>query len=217
VLSPVLRVATAANDLTLLTSAELRTAVGVTDGSKDVDLARLGRRVADAITQACKVATDGATPATLRKESLTDTFRLNRWWGRSEHQGDRTVLYLSRRPIVAITSVVEAGTTLVAADYEVRAGSGGLMRLFNGNPMEWARGLVVVSYDAGWDTVPEGLKRAAEKLMRLYWFKDGRDPNVRQINIPGVMEVQRWIGASNDPSISQDVMDDLGPYINPLT
>jgi len=217
VLSSVISVTAPASDLTLLSIAELRTAVGLSDNSRDADLTRIGGYIADAIAQACKVATDGATPPTLRQESLTETFRLNRWWNRTSHYTPKEMLILARRPIVSVASVVEAGNTLdpTAPDYEIRSGTGMLLRLFNNAPSHWAHDLIVVTYTAGWATVPQGLKRAAEKMMRLYWAQSTRDPLLRQENIPGVLEQTYWIGSPSDPSIPQDVMDDLGPYINP--
>jgi hypothetical protein len=213
--SPTISVTTPAEDLTYLSIEELRAAVGITGGSRDPDLQRVGGRVAAAITEACKVATDGATPPTLRKETITDTFRLSRTMTRL-HYTDPAPLHLSRRPIVSIASVVAAGTALDPASYEIRAGEGAIYRLAGDGRCDWSVGTTVVVYDAGWVTVPERLKLANEKLMRLYWFENGRDPSERQISIPGVIEVQRWIGAPADPSIPQDVMDDLGPYINLL-
>jgi hypothetical protein len=177
---------------------------------------RLASRVADAITQACKIATDGATPPTLRLETVQDTYRLNRWWNRRDHPGLKETLIVSRRPIVAVNSVVEAGVTLdPTTDFEVRAGTGFLIRLFGDSPSHWARDKIVVNYDAGWATVPEGLKRAAEELMTFYWSEGYKDPLLRSINVPGVLERQYWIGSPTDPAIPQSVMDKLGPYINP--
>lgn len=213
-LSSVISVATPADDLTLLTVAELRAAAGVTDHSQDGTLDRLGSRVADAIVQACGIATDGAVPPTLREEILIETFRLNRWWDRRDHPSAKTRLILARRPIVSVASVVEIGVTLDPASYEVRAGEGSLERLTNDSPAHWGRGKIVVTYTAGWATVPEGLKRAAEKLVKLYWDEMTRNPLLRQQNIPGVLEQTYWIGAPTDPAIPQDVMDDLGPYLN---
>jgi hypothetical protein len=216
-LESLISVTTPASDLTLLTITELRAAVGVTNNSQDVALNRLGTRVADAITQACKIAADGATPPTLRQESITETFRLNRWWNRRDHMTAQSELILARRPIVSVGSVVEAGVTLVAGtDFEVRPSTGILLRLFNDAPSHWAKDLITVPYVAGWATVPEGLKRAAEKLLRIYWSEIGKDPLLRSVNVPGVVEKTYWIGSPTDPSIPQDVMDDLGPYINPL-
>jgi hypothetical protein len=221
VLSALFSVTAPASDLTLLTIAELRSAANVSDGSRDADLTRFGSRVAYAITQACKIATDGATPPTLRKETVSDTFRRNRWFGRRPQrdrdtlEGDET-LYLSRRPIVSVASVVEAGVLLDPTSYEIRPGIGSLVRLNNDIPMQWARDKIVVAYDAGWAIVPDGLKRAAEQLVQLYWSQGLKDPLVRQTSVPGVLEQQFWMGPPSGPSIPQDVMDDLGPYINLL-
>src|ERR1700761_5100369 len=103
-LPSVISVTTQATDLSLLTIQEMRSAVGLSNNSRDSDLKRLGCRIDDAITQACKVAADGAKPPTLREETLTETFRLNRWWDRRDHQSLRTTLILARRPIVSIAS-----------------------------------------------------------------------------------------------------------------
>jgi hypothetical protein len=220
-LSPSFSVTTPATDLTLLSISELRKAANVADGSRDADLMALGSRVANAITQACNVATDGATPPTLRKETITDTFRRNRFFGRVRNrdrdklEGGETI-YLSRRPIISVASVVEAGTPLDLSSYEIRAGKGALVRLNNDSPIQWVPNKIVVVYDAGWATVPEGLKRAAEQLVQLYWSQNSKDPLVRQSNLPGVLEQQFWMGPPSGPSIPQDVMDDLGPYINLL-
>lgn len=220
-LSPNISVTAAATDLSLLSISELRKAANVSDGSRDTDLLALGLRVAATIAGACKIATDGATPPTLRKETITDTFRRSRWVGRAA-QRDRDdldggeLLYLSRRPVVTVSSVVEAGTALDPSSYEIRAGIGALVRLNNDVPCQWARNKIVVVYDAGFATVPYGLKRAAEQLIQMYWSQQTKDPLVRESNIPGVLERQFWIGSSSDPSIPQDVMDDLGPYMNLL-
>lgn len=213
-LPSVINVTTQATDLALLTLPELRSAVGATNNSTDATLTRLGCRISDAITQACKVATDGAKPPTLLQESLIETFRLNRWWNRRDHSEPRSTLILARRPIVSVTSVAEAGVTLDPCSYEIHASEGTLVRLFNDAPSHWCRDKIVITYTAGWATVPQGLKRAAEKLVAFYWSELSKDPLLRIENIPGVLERTYWIGSPSDPSIPQDVMDDLGPYIN---
>jgi hypothetical protein len=203
----VLTVVTPASNLALLTLDELRACAGLTDGSQDTALNRLGGRI----------PADGATPPTLLQETLTETFRLNRWWGRRDHLSARETLILSRRPIVSITSVTEAGTLLDPTEYEIRSGAGTLGRLFNDTPARWAWDRIDVAYVAGWSTVPQGLKRAAEKLARLYWCQAQRDPTMRSEQAVGVASWTYWIGSPTDPDIPQDIMDDLGPYLNVLT
>lgn len=209
-------VVTAATDLKLLTITELRRAAEVSDDSRDPDLLALGVRVAEALTGACRIATDGAVPPTLRLETLEDTFRLNKHSGRRQQQVDLEVIHLSRRPIVSISSVVEAGVTLDPSSYEVMAGSGALTRLFNDCPYKWALGKIVVSYTAGWAVVPQNLKLAASKLVGSIWSSP-IDPNERRINLPGVIEKERWVGPKDEPLISAEIIELLGPYRNVLT
>lgn len=220
-MNSILTVATPAADLTLLTIAELRAAVGVVDGSKDAQLTPLGTRVAGMITAACRVVADGATPPTLRLESLVETFWPNsnrvgcRYHGHAGHD-DRLVL--ARRPIVLVPSVEENGVILDNDDdYAIEAGAGILLRLNGDSPGRWLRGSkIVVTYSAGWGTVPQDLKLAAEQLARGYWFEGTRDPALRQISVPGVIERQFWVGSASDPAVPQDVIDMLGPYRNIL-
>lgn len=206
-----LTVTTAATDLTLLSQAELRAAVGVVDGSQDTTLTTLGKRVASCIAKACRVASDGAVPPTLRLETLTETFRLN-----SRH----VEIVLSRRPVISITSVTEDGNALTAADYELENGSGILRRLDGSdNPSCWAAAKIVVVYAAGWATVSDDLKLAATKLAATFWAEGQKiDPSLKRESIPGVIEQEWWVGPSDDPLIPQEVMDILsfGGYLNHL-
>src|ERR1051326_4761510 len=97
-----LQVIVPAGDLNLLTIEELRLAVGLSldDDSQDEKLQELGLRVSSMISAACCVAKDGVSPPTLLNEDLTETFRL---------VSETRNLFLSRRPVGAVTSVTEAG------------------------------------------------------------------------------------------------------------
>lgn len=203
-----LTVTTAATDLTLLTAAELREAVGLDagDGSQDAALQRLGARVAATITRACGVAAAGAQAPTLRSETLSETFRLAR---------ARDCLVLSRRPVTAIASVTADGTALDADDYETEDGAGLLYRLSGDCRTDWCAAKVVVAYTAGWPVVPQDLALAASKLAAAVWAEGRRaDPNLRSEEIPGVITQTWWVGPKDDPAIPGEVMDLLAPYIN---
>jgi hypothetical protein len=224
----ILSVTTPAPDLALLTIEELRAAVGVKDNSKDDALTTLGKRVSGRITAACNIVEGGVIPPTLRLETLTETFLMAHWgafhhtpinshyWRNPREQPSALdPMVLSRRPIVSVSSVDESGTMLDPADYQIVPSKGELIRLFNGLPSSWWRGQkITIVYEAGWEAVPENLKRAAEQLARDYWFQQARDPAVRQINVPGVVERQYWVGSPNDPDISQEIMDMLRDYRN---
>ncbi len=202
-------ITTPAPDLNLLTAAELRMAIGLTaaDVTQDAVLTPLGLRVSAAIAHACRVATGGVSPATLRLETVTETVRFD---------CRREKLILSRIPIVAITSIVEDGETLVAADYEVDAAAGMLARLFDDCPICWPRAKIVTVYTAGWATVPEDLKLAASKLTQAYYFQGRRDPGLKSEEVPDVYRVSYGApgsdGAGDGGPLPADVEALLGPY-----
>lgn len=202
-----LTVTTAATDLTLLTVAERRAAVGVADASRDAELLTLEARVAAAITAACKVARNGTVPPTLRLETLTETLRPT---------VERCEIILSRRPIVSVTSITEDGTAVVAADYEIESGAGMLRRLSGDEPTIWAAAKIVVVYVAGWATVPEELKLAAAKFMQAEIQQGTRDPMLKSKTTEGVSSYEWWVDPTNDSVIPAEVMDILqrGGYVN---
>jgi hypothetical protein len=202
----ILTVTTAATDLTLLTMAELRKATGIASGSDD-DLAAVGRRVAAAITSHCNVKTVGATPPTLRLETLTQTFRL---------QCPVESLILSRRPLIEIVSVTEDAVAVESTDYEMRAGIGILDRLCSDYPAWWSASKIIVVYRAGWATVPDNLRNAAMKLAAVFWSEGIKvDLSLKRESIPGVIDREWWVGPTDDPAIPREVQDLLADYINP--
>jgi hypothetical protein len=147
-MNSILTVTTAATDRALLTTAELRDAVGAS--LTDPQLETLGNRVAAAIARACGVAEGGTVPVTLRLETLTETFRARRLCRRH--------LMLSRRPVVAISSVMEDDTIVAASEYELDASAGLLNRLSSDKLADWpAVSKIVVVYRAGYETVPDDL------------------------------------------------------------
>lgn len=201
-----LTITTPATDYQLLTTAELRAAVGVTGNAQDAELTTLGLQVAAAITAACGVVASGASIPTLRQETVEETIRL-----RSCTYG----LPLARRPIVSVASVVEAGATLDTDEYEI--GDGRLIRVSGEVETTWTTGKIVVAYTAGWATVPADLKLVASKMMALAWSQSTRDPLAKseRIRTEGVEEIQTdyWVGPLNASAMPADVMDLLSPYI----
>lgn len=199
-------VTTPAQDRSLLTSEEARAAIGKPAASPDV-ITPLIARVSAAIVRACRVPADGVTPPTLRLETVSDTFRLK------SHQGS---LVLSRKPLVTMVSVVENDVTLTAdTDYEAHKASGILKRLSGDAEVCWPCGKIVVSYTAGWETVPDDLKLAAMKLAGVLYSEGERvDPNLKRDVIPGVREVEYWVAPNTDTLVPQEVLDLLGPYMH---
>lgn len=201
-----LTITTAATDLALLTEAELRQATKVESG-RTADLTALGRRVASVLTSRCNVRAVGAATPTLRLETISETFRLD---------CPQEQLILARRPAVEVVSVVEDSVTLTAdVDFETDASAGTLRRLCSDYPAWWSASKIVAVYRAGWETVPDNLRQAALKMAGLLWFEDGRDANLRSIDIPGVESREYWVGPKDDPLIPSEIEDLLGDYINP--
>ena len=209
-MSSILSVSVAAPDYNLLTAAELRLAVGVgsADTSQDATLTPIGLRVSAAISRACNVATAAASPATLRSETLSERFRLD---------AGRRTLILSRRPVTAITSIVEAGVTLTADDYELDAAAGMIDRLSGDCVTCWASGRTTVVYVAGWATVPDDLKLAATKLAQTYYATSGDyNPLLRSEEVPDVhkytFNTPGADGAGDGGALPAEVEALLEPY-----
>jgi hypothetical protein len=204
-----LSVTIVASERGLLSLTELRAATGVTDGSKDAALMALGATVASTLARICRIPTDGVTPPTFRLETLAETIELE------FHQEK---LILSRRPIVSVASVVENGVTLLADEYRIEAGAGLLQRRISGYRSHWPASVdIVVSYDAGWATVPDDLKLAATKTANLFWSESGptpRDPNLKRERIEGVSEFEYWVPPASDPLLSAEISELLTPYMN---
>lgn len=195
-------VTTPAADLALLTVAELRAAIGVTDTSKDAELAILGLRVAAAIARQCSIVSDGVNPPTLLSETCTEIFR----WS-----GGCGPLPLSRRPVTAITSVTVDGTVIDAADYEIGNGAN-LHRLSSDERTYWACGKITVVYVAGYAAAPPDLKLAASKLVTALYSETARDPSLKREDLYGVLEREYWVAPSDDPLLTKEISELLAPY-----
>jgi hypothetical protein len=217
--SNILTVTAQAESVLLLSAEEMRSAVGLADSSQDTALAELNARISSAIVSACKIAASGATPPTLRQETLTETFRYrsdpaNQFFP-FEQGPNSAAIVLSRRPVVTISSIVADTVTLVAdTDFEVDATAALVYRLYADQRMSWRSRKVTVIYDAGWDEVPEDLKQAASRLASVWWTASGQDPNVRVDLTQDVGRVEYFGNPLGSGAIPPDVMDLLGPYIN---
>lgn len=185
-------ISSAAADRNLLTLAEMKAALGITDSSSDAALTTLGLQISDLIARECKVPAEGVAPPTLRKETLVETFR-------------QTVrvnpLILARRFVDTITSVVEDGVTLTTADYETDKAAGLTTRLdSSGGVVCWPAVKIVVTYSCGFETVPELLKLAAITVLREQWSAKSRDPLVKAKEIDGISRTEYWVNASSGSS-----------------
>lgn len=196
-----LTVTTPAADYTLLTIAEMREAAGVTDASQDASLQLMEARIADSICSYCNVSIGGDARPTLRRETLTETFRMV----------SQQTLILSRRHAISITSVKIDGEVIDPVDYEFRPESGVGYLLDDDTPIPWSAKKVTVVYQAGFTNVPADLKLAAMDFFRLAWREKDRDPSVKseEVDIPGVERVktEHWIGAL--PGVTESAVPEV--------
>ncbi len=192
-----------ADDTSLLTIAELRAAVGATDGSQDAALLILGRSVSATISRQCALASDGVNPPTLLQETCNDVFRARRL---SE------TLMLSRRPVTSIISVTIDGEALDADEYEVDPATGLLTRLSDDRPICWPCGKIEVQYIAGYATAPDDLKLAASKLATSLNAENAKDPGLKREKVDGVGELEYWVAPSSDPLLTNEISQLLAPY-----
>lgn len=203
-----LTVSTPAIDFTLLTASELRAAVGLADADTSMDtiLATVGNRAANIIARECRVAQGGVARPTLKSETLAETVRL---------EINVKPLILSRRFVTAITSVVEDGVTLASTRYEVEGPAGLLWKLdAEDRRIPWPVSKIVVTYVAGFATVPDELKAAAAKLVADLYSSNGANGNLKRERIEGVSEREYWVAPTTDPAIPAEVSELLSSFMS---
>ncbi len=203
-------VVTAANDLSLATIEQLRVAAGLAedDGSRDPELTALGERLAEDVSTACRIVSDGVNPPTLRSETVRDTYRL---------KSNTGSLILSRRFVSSLISVVESGTTLTADEYELDAEAGLLKRLSGDTEISWPSGKHVVDYIAGFTDVPASLSGVVKDEAKLRLSESERDPAVKSETTEGIDSVDYWVGDlpnTSDSALSDSNMRRLSRFTN---
>jgi len=185
-----LEIVTPAVDIMLASIADLRAAAGLSrsDASRDEELTALGKRISAEIVDACGIAVGKGAEPTLRKERVRETFRCS----------GNEVLVLARRHNVEIVTVTENGAevTLDARSVDVEAGL--VERWVDGRWTCWQARETVVTYDAGFDTVPPSLSGVVTDLARIRLSGASADPLVKAItvDVDGVDSVrtERWVG-----------------------
>ncbi|WP_316214303.1 phage head-tail connector protein [Bradyrhizobium sp. SZCCHNR2032] len=134
--------------------------------------------------------------------------------------GSFETLQLSRWPIVTLVSLAENGTALTEnTDFKVDYTTGALIRLdVSGNRTLWNALPKVVQYEAGYDPVPPEVEDAVLRMVSRRYATQGRDPNLKQESIPGVVERQWWIATGSDSgNMSPDITDLLDNYRVPVS
>lgn len=99
-------------------------------------------------------------------------------------------LLLRRTPVVELISVIEDGTPVLPAEYELERDVGLLHRLSDGWRSGWWVPRVTVEYRAGYAAadLPEDVSRACVDLAKLRFFARSRDPALRSERILDVID-----------------------------
>lgn len=206
-------ISSAAADRKLTTAADVLAATGLTVTDA------LILQVSDAIARECRVAASGVAQPTMRAETLIETFRLSRRdaegaWPYEETARRSSSLFLARMPVSSVTSIVADGTALAADEFELHGAEGRIVRLVSDCETAWAAQKIVVTYVAGFSTVPEDLKLAAILAVQEKSSATGRDPLLRGESHEGLGSMQYFQSTTSPGGLPAAVVDMLAPYRN---
>lgn len=138
-----LTVTTAATNLLLTNVSRVKSSLGITDAAQDALISELIARVSAEIVAYLRLtaANDGSV-STLGVQTYVETIR--KVSGVYE-------LFLSRRPITSVTSIVEDGVTLTTGvDFQVNNSVGLIDRLSSDELTAWVGEKIVATYAAGY-------------------------------------------------------------------
>lgn len=188
----------------LTTLVRVKAELGITNSADDTLLqSKIGEASSD-ITLALGFA--------VASETVKETFRheaMGRAFGRGAHHAGEG-LFLRRKAITAINSVTLDDGVLTAAEYYVNNDEGTLNRLdLSGYPCSWSFcKSLIVQYVAGYvlpavtgTNLPPSIEGVTVDLLKMFWFSRTRDPLIKSQSIPGVRDVEYWVGAVGDPDL----------------
>jgi hypothetical protein len=132
----------------------------------------------------------------LRARDLLETFQASSHIHRRTYRGhgrysEATPLNLSVYPIVTINTITVDDIVLTSDQYEVSADYGQVWFLQGTTRADWYGETIAVAYTGGWptvDDVPPEVRAACATYVSYRRSARGRDPALRQVSIPGVME-----------------------------
>jgi hypothetical protein len=176
----------------LISLADLKLALGITDSSDDAALQA-------AITFQSRIIAEYCDRRFGRAEAL-ETFTFNP----GEYMLTRQALTLSLYPVAEILEISSAGAT--AADYQLDPASG---RVWGG----WS-GTVAVVYSGGYDLpeeAPARLQKAVIEAVREGQTSGTRDPSIREVQ-HGDTRISYFTSSASPGFLSAPVVDLIRPY-----
>jgi hypothetical protein len=206
----ILTVTTPATSYDLTELSDVKDELGILTGVSDTTLARYISSASLAASQYCN--------RVFQVETVSENILFPEYWNRIVRGGVKP-LQLMRWPLVAVTSVTENAILLVEnTDYLVDKANGQLTRLnSSGYPCYWCPLPLVVVYSAGYATIPLDVEDAIIRMVTRRFVMKGRDPNLKQQNIPGVLEQSFWISTGTDSgNMDPSITDILDNYRTPV-
>ncbi|WP_316228370.1 MULTISPECIES: phage head-tail connector protein [unclassified Bradyrhizobium] len=210
---------TAAKSYDLTTLDVVKQELALTNGAKDELLKRYIASASAAAAQYCNRRFQAETV----KDEIFPAQDPHPW----VLSGSFEVLQLSRWPIIKLVpssvgggGLTENGVDLFeGVDFKVDYTTGALIRIdVAGNRTMWNALPKVVQYQAGYDPVPPEIEDAVLRMVSRRYATQGRDPNLKQESIAGVVERQWWIATGSDSgNMSPDITDLLDNYRVPVS
>ena len=203
---PITTVTVAADDYDLTDLAAAKAELCTPDTTHDAFLGR-------AITQTSRIISNACNRVFVA-ETVSDLFYRQRRDGvfPTWTAAEASRLQLSRWPVLSVVSVIEtdlsgAQTTLVAdTDFTLDAARGQLVRLgLTQLPCRWSAAIVTAEYQAGFEEIPDDLVEACLLLVTARYRGRGRDLNIRQESIAGVIETQ-YLPPLGEVSLVEEIL-----------
>lgn len=138
------------------------------------------------------------------------------------HEGERRIrlkntgnLVLSRYPVVSVASVTECGVVLTEnVDFIVDYQNGLVIRTLAGaiGYRFWNNPPIIVSYTAGYPTIPDDLVGIALRILSMRYRQRSRDPLLKSQSAPQTGDQQYWVGGM--PGQSGPFPPDIQAYLD---
>jgi hypothetical protein len=198
-------VTTAATSYDLTTLANVKVELNLTNGAADAILRRYISSASLAAIQYCN--------RVFVAETLSEQFFPNH--PNRMVRGGVKPLQLARYPLISVASVTEDSALLVQdTDFVIDVPNAQLTRLDqSGIDVFWHPLPLTVVYTAGFETIPPDVEDAVIRMVTRRFAAKGRDPNLKQLSVPGVIEQQWWIATGTETgNMSPDITDVLDNY-----
>lgn len=192
----------------LTTLARVKADLGITaNDTNDLLLQKIDEASADITLALGFTVASESVIETFRNEVSNHTAFSGALYGGRRIDADK--LFLRRKAPSVVTTVTLDDDVMDSAEYYLDKDKGTLNRLdASGYPCDWCFSKsLIVAYMAGYvlpgvsgSNLPPGIEGMTVDLIKEFWFSRKRDPLIKSEDLPGVRQVEYWVGAVGDPS-----------------